>query len=209
MLIDGTTKKSAFPFYFLPSPSTERDLPEERFTAVITTMMFRITILASILAVSLWCYGGGQQSKSSRLVTMHFEEESNSNPKMVTPVKLGSEHRQYFFSKMPTFTASDIQWFYPFTAEDGVTYGAAFRFKDYAARELEEQTLVNHGKLLGIRCSDAPLSVVLVDRPITDGVVVVWSGLQQRHLKEFQKQFPHVDDLVGATVGPEFELPSR
>ena len=137
----------------MPPHFAERDLPEDRFAALITGMMRRITILASILAVSLWCYGGGQQSKSSRLITMHFEEESNSNPKMVTPVKLGSEHRQYFFSKMPTFTASDIQWFYPFTAEDGVTYGGAFRFKDYAARELEEQTLVNHGKLLGIRCS--------------------------------------------------------
>jgi len=184
-------------------------LPAGRFAALLTIMMRRITALACLLATTFLCYGGGQQSKNGRLITMHFEEESNSNPKMVTPVKLGSEHRQYFFSKMPTFTASDIKWFYPFTSEDGVTYGAAFRLKDYAARELEEQTLVNHGKLLGVRCSDAPLSVVLVDRPITDGIVVVWSGLLQRHLKEMQKQFPHVDDLEGGFDGPEFALPSR
>jgi len=209
MLEDATTKKSAFPLNLFTQHFGERDLPQPRFAALVSGMMRRISILASILAVTLWCDGGGQQSKSSRLITMHFEEESNSNPKMVTPVKLGTEHRQYFFSKLPTFTAADIEWFYPFTSQDGVTYGAAFRFKDYAARELEEQTLVNHGKLLGIRCSDAPLSVVLVDRSITDGVVVVWGGLQQRHLKEFQKQFPHVDDVGGAPSGPEFALPSR
>tara|TARA_R110000850_G_scaffold16044_9_gene50060 strand:+ start:1414 stop:1848 length:435 start_codon:yes stop_codon:yes gene_type:complete len=142
------------------------------------------------------------------LVTMHVESEPDSNPKMVTPVKLGSEHRQYFFSKLPTFTDADIAWFYPFTAQDGVSYGAAFRFKDHATVELKAITLTNQGKLLGVRCSDAPIGAVLIDRPIDDGVVVVWQGLQQRHLNEFQKRFPHIDDLAPPS-GPEFELPGR
>lgn len=159
--------------------------------------------------MALWTHGAGQKDKGY-LITFHVEAEDNSNPKMVTPVKLGAEHRQYFFGKLPTFSANDIQWFYPFTSQDGYTYGAAFRFKEHASQELKAITLTNQGKLLAVRCSDAPIHAVLIDRPIDDGVVVVWNGLQQRHLEEFRKVFPHVDDVSGqGGAGPEFALPSR
>ncbi len=85
-----------------------------------------------LLVAALWCEGAGKQYKL-HIVTFHVEGEETDNPKMITPVKLGQEHRQYFFSKIPSFTDKDIAWFYPFTASDGVTYGAAFRLKEHAA----------------------------------------------------------------------------
>ncbi len=166
----------------------------------------RAALVGGLLALSLLCLGAGKQYKLY-LVTFHLEGEETDNPKMVTPVKLGQEHRQYYFSKIPTFTDKDIAWFYPFTASDGVSYGAAFRFKEHAAVELKAITLTNQGKLLGLRCSDAPLQAVLIDRPVDDGVVVIWSGLQQRHLQEFRKRFPHVDDFK-PKAGPQFATPN-
>lgn len=154
-----------------------------------------VAALGSVLALSLMCLGAGKQYKLY-VVTFHLEGDENDNPKMVTPVKLGQEHRQYYFSKIPAFTDKDIKWFYPFTAADGVSFGAAFRLKDHAAVELKGITLTHQGKLLGLRCSDAPLQAVLIDRPVEDGVVVIWSGLQQRHLQEFRKRFPHVDEVM-------------
>ncbi|MEM6278303.1 MAG: hypothetical protein AAF733_02415 [Verrucomicrobiota bacterium] len=159
------------------------------------------------VALPMWCGAGGKKTKGL-VVTFHVEAEETDNQKFVTPVKLGSEHRQYFFSKIPTFTDRDIKWFYPFTAADGVSYGAAFRLLDHSAVELKGVTLTNQGKLLGLRCSDAPIQAVLIDRPIEDGIIVVWSGLQQRHLEEFRKKFPHVDDIEPDT-GPEFAMPQR
>ena len=47
---------------------------------------------------------------------------------------------------------------------------------------------------------------VMIDRPIDDGVVVIWSGLQQKHLQEFRKRFPHVDDYK-PKAGPQFAKP--
>lgn len=161
-------------------------------------------LLAGTLSV---CLAAGKKYKLY-LVTFHLEGEETDNPKFITPVKLGKEHRQYYFNKLPTFTDHDIRWFYPFTSTDGVSYGAAFKLKDHAATELRAITLTNQGKLLGLRCSDAPLQAVLIDRPIEDGVIVIWSGLQQRHLQEFRKRFPHVDDLAPAE-GPEFALPNK
>lgn len=168
-------------------------------------MRRRPLILLFLLATAMWCPGMGKQYKLY-LVTFHIEGEETDNPKMITPVKLGQEHRQYFFSKIPSFTDNDIQWFYPFSAADGVSFGAAFRMKEHATVELKAVSLTNQGKLLGIRCSDAPLQAVLIDKPIDDGVVVIWSGLQQRHLQEFRKRFPHVDDYK-PKAGPQFATP--
>lgn len=164
-------------------------------------------IFLILITVTSPGFGGGQKSKGL-VVTFHVEAEQTDNPKFITPVKLGKEHRQYFFSKVPTFSDKDIAWFYPFTAADGVTYGVAFRLKEHSATELKGVTLTNQGKLLGLRCSDAPLQAVLIDRPIDDGIIVVWSGLQQRHLQEFRKKFPHVDD-VSPEAGPQFAMPER
>jgi hypothetical protein len=168
-------------------------------------MRRRFLILLFLFATAMWCPGMGKQYKLY-LVTLHIEGEATDNPKMITPVKLGQEHRQYFFSKIPTFTDNDIAWFYPFSAADGVSFGAAFRMKEHATVELKAITLTNQGKLLGVRCSDAPLGAVLIDKPIDDGVVVIWSGLQQRHLQEFRKRFPHVDDYK-PKAGPQFASP--
>jgi hypothetical protein len=170
-------------------------------------MYSRLLILLAVAAAPFWCEAGGKKTKGLA-VTFHVEAEQTDNPKFITPVKLGKEHRQYFFSKVPTFSDKDIKWFYPFTAADGVSYGAAFRLKDHSATELKGVTLTNQGKLMGLRCSDAPLQAVLIDRPIDDGIIVVWSGLQQRHLEEFREKFPHVDDLA-PEAGPEFAMPAR
>ncbi|MEX2578903.1 MAG: hypothetical protein WD342_07580 [Verrucomicrobiales bacterium] len=168
-------------------------------------MTRKLLILIALLATATWCPGAGKKYKIY-LVTFHLEAEKTDNPKFITPVKLGKDHRQYFFDKIPTFTDKDIAWFYPFTSREGTSFGAAFKLKDHAATQLKAVTLTTQGKLLGIRCSDAVLQAVLIDKPIDDGVIVVWDGLQQRHLQQFRKRFPHVDDYKGKP-GPQFALP--
>jgi len=169
--------------------------------------MNRWFAIFSILAVSALCVGAGKKYQLY-LVTFHLEGEQTDNPKMITPVKLGSEHRQYYFSKIPTFTDHDIEWFYPFNSRDGKSFGTAFKLKDHAATELKGVCLTNQGKLLGARISDAQIQAVVIDRPIDDGVIVVWQGLSQDHLKQFRKRFPHVDDFKGK-LGPDFALPGQ
>lgn len=178
--------------------------PFPRFTTLMTR---RLVLFLAILATAMWCPGAGKKTKMT-LVTFHLEGEETANPKFMTPVKLGKEHRQYFFNKIAIFTDKDIEWFYPFTSRDGASFGAAFKLKDHSATELKAITLTAQGKIIGIRCSDAQLSAVLIDRPVSDGVIVMWEGLQQRHLEEFRTKFPHVDDLA-ADSGPDFALPGR
>lgn len=169
--------------------------------------MNRWLAIISILAVCAISVGAGKKYQLY-FVTFHLEGEETDNPKMVTPVKLGTEHRQYYFSKIPLFTDHDIEWFYPFTSRDGKSFGTAFQLKEHAITELRGICLTNQGKLLGARISDAQLQAVIIDRPIDDGILVVWQGLSQDHLKQFRKRFPHVDDFR-ARLGPEFALPGQ
>jgi len=164
-----------------------------------------ITLAAAALLVAAVSLGAGKKYKLS-YITVHTEGDATDNPKMVVPVKLGSEHRQYFFSKIPSFTDADVEWFYPFRSRDGASFGTAFKLRNHGLQELKGITLTNQGKLLGIRVSDGPLSAVLIDRPITDGVIVVWEGLSQKNLAEFSRRFPHVDQFR-AQEGPQFALP--
>lgn len=181
-------------------------MPEGRVSRNLSLMRLRLLLAALLLAATPSGDGAGTQSKLS-MISFHVEGDQTDNPKMITPVKLGAEHRQYFFSNIPSFTDKDIAWFYPFTAADGVSFGAAFRLKEHAAVELKAISLTNQGKLLGLRCADVPMQAVLIDRPIEDGIIVIWSGLQQRHLQDFRKRFPHVDDFQKKS-GPQFALPN-
>ncbi len=163
-------------------------------------------VVTFFLFIGLVSIGAGNKTKGF-LVTFHLEGEEAETEKFVTPVKLGSEYRQYFFRKMPAFSEKDIWWFYPFIAQDGQSFGAAFRLKDGKAEELSGISVENQGKLLGTRVLDAPLQALVIDQPVNDGVVVIWSGLSQDHLKAINAVIPHVDTLQGQST-PTFELPS-
>ena len=168
-------------------------------------MKFWTTALLLCLA-GVFALGAGSRAKGY-VVTFHLEGQAEDSDKFVTPVKLGSEHRQYYFRKMPSFSDKDIAWFYPFVAQDGSSYGAAFRLNDAKKEELTGITVANHGKLFGSRVLDAPLRAVIIDQPISDGVLVIWDGLSQNHVKQIGAKIPHVDKYLGTDTPPQ-ELPS-
>ena len=151
-------------------------------------------------------HGAGSKAKGL-VVSFHLEGQAEDTEKFVTPVKLGSEHRQYYFRKMPSFTNLDMQWFYPFVAQDGASYGAAFRLKNHKAQELTGITIANQGKLLGVRVLDAPLQALVIDRPVNDGILVVWGGLSKNHIQLIGSKLTHVDELTGQQTSLE-QLPS-
>lgn len=171
--------------------------------------------ISFFLLVAVFCIAAGNKSKG-KSISFHLEGEQTSSSKFVMPIKLGSEGREYFFSKAPTFTSSDIEWFYPFRSENGQSFGAAFRLKTRAALELKDMGRTSPGKLLGISVAGSGLQAVIIDRPVNDGIIVLWRGLTQEHLELFQKSFPHIDDVQGANSetaatnsGPEFDLPQK
>ncbi len=164
--------------------------------------MNRWLVVSLLFPACLLLMGAGKQADSF-IITIHEEATADEVPKFATPVKLGTEMRQYFFKRVPTFTDRDVAYFYPFISQDGATFGAGLKLTPKATEALKAHSLTHQGKLLGIRVSNAPYNAVMIDQPVDDGVIVIWQGLAKAHLKAFEKKFPHVEQAnPGATPDP-------
>ena len=167
-------------------------------------MQSRFTL--AILAVTgLMLLGSGQRSSNSPIfMSFHLETTREEYPKFAEAIKMGNPAQQYYFAKMPVVTDRDVSWFYPFLADDGSTYGAAFKLNRPGTDKLTQvsTTPTNQGKLIGINVQglsrkQGPIrSYIQIDRGVSDGVIVIWSGLTDQHLRVFTQRFPHVRDLM-------------
>jgi len=166
-------------------------------------MTFRPALLA--LAVCSFCFMGSGKRGADILVSFHLEaNQSRFEQKLAEAVKVGDSANQYYFDKIPLFTDDHIEWFYSFLSEDGTTFGAAFKLNIRAADILQvtSRTPENRGKLVAVNVmpiskNSLPIrSFLEVDKPITDGIIVIWKGLSDEHLKIFAKHFPHSRDVV-------------
>lgn len=165
--------------------------------------MNRWLAVALFVPASLLLMGNGQKADAF-LITMHEESSADEAPKFATPVKLGSEMRQYYFKRVPTLTDRDVAYYYPFISEDGSSFGAGLKLTSKGTEALKALSLTHQGKLLGIRVSNAPYTAVMIDRPVDDGVVVIWKGLSKAHLKAFERRFPHAEQVnPGETAAPD------
>jgi len=140
--------------------------------------------------------GGGSTKGGQLVVSIHMQGgEDATQPELITPVKLGTEHKQYYFIKIPIFTDRDFLWYYPFVSQDGNSHGVAFKLKEERIPLLTKISSEHQGKLLGTRVVDAPLNAILIDQPVTDGVIVIWDGLAKSHLQVIDTKVKHYDSF--------------
>lgn len=163
--------------------------------------MHRCFIIALVLIPSLLSVGARKKA-TPIIVSFHLEASQEDGPKFTIPVKLGSESRQYFFKRSPEFTDNDIAYYYPFMAKNGSSFGVGFKLTPRATQELKGLALNYHGKLLGIRIGSSHYSAVIIDRPDTPGVITVWEGLTQTHIKTLDEVIPHAEKVIQPGGGP-------
>lgn len=119
--------------------------------------------------------------------TFAFHEEGNEKDgeKRVFPYPVAGE--QKFFKMSPTITHLDFDGFVPFRAEGG-TFGAAFVLNRHGALKLDQLTTGRQGTSVVASVDMKPVDVMQVDRPIKDGVIVLWKGLGPEHIQYLEKE---------------------
>jgi hypothetical protein len=172
----------------------------QRFLSRFNDYMVRPLVCLLPFLCLLFTTGGGNKSNAF-LISIHEQASEDEYPKFAVPVKLGADAKQYFFKKVATFTDHDIAYFYPFIAQDGITYGAALKLKNKGAEGLKSLSLTHQGKLLGCRFSPQTFSAVFIDQPIDHGTIVIWSGLSQDQIAALGKSFPHAEQVQRALGG--------
>lgn len=146
-------------------------------------------IILSILAISMAAPAAlamGKRPEKNRL-TFHIEGDITDGPKMVFPLDMGNKKR--FFKKSPITFTKEIVSLKHFMTDDG-TFGAAFTFDKAASRRIAALTNSNQDKWLVAMLNGRAVDAVFIDRPVTDGKLVIWQGIQQVEIIRFEYAMP-------------------
>lgn len=146
-------------------------------------------ILLTSLAFAIATPGSfamGKRPQENRL-TFHIQGDESDGPKMVFPLQMGNQKR--FFTKSPLTFTKEIVSLKHFITEDG-TYGAAFAFDKAAAGRIAALTTSNQDKWLVAMLNGRAVDAVFIDRPVNDGKLVVWRGIQQVEIIRFEYAMP-------------------
>ena len=150
--------------------------------------LFIITLLSLSLTAPIFAFG--KKPPKNRL-TFHLQGHSTDNPKMIFPLPMGG--KRLFFKKSPLTFTKDIQAFLPFFAEDG-TVGATFQFSREATRRIAALTTQNSKKWLVAMLNGRPVDAVFIEKPVTDGKLVIWQGMKQAEVVSFDYVIPHIGE---------------
>lgn len=143
--------------------------------AAILTLVFLPTFGLPVQA------GDGKQKH-----TIAFHEEGNEadGERKVFPYPVAGQEK--FFKMTPTITHVDFDGFVPFRAEGG-GFGAAFVLNRHGSLKLNQITTARQGSHLIASVDMKPVDVMLMDKPLKDGIIVLWKGLGPEHIQYLEK----------------------
>ena len=134
----------------------------------------------------------GGKAGEMGMVTFHLETEEGGNPKMVFPQM--DDGKQRFFLRTPEITMKDMVAFRPFPSGTGDEYGMVFQLKDAAKRRLNAISTAHQGKYLLAQANGRVVDGVLIDKPVDDGLIVIWKGITTAEVQLFDKALPRIGD---------------
>jgi hypothetical protein len=149
--------------------------------------LLRLLTAVFLFAIPAWA---GDKKAKNMAVSFHLETEAAVNPKMVFEHPIGG--KKHYFQKSPEFHTKDIVAFSPFLADNQIDFGVVFQLRPASASRLESITAANQGRLMLATCNGRVVDVVLIDKPVKDGFLVIWNGVQDAEIKECDKMAPRI-----------------
>ncbi len=140
-------------------------------------MNFRFAaLLMSLLLIQIATVSASGKKDDKAKMSLHIETEGTDNPQMIFPFAV--EGQQRFFRRMPEIMTSDVEAFSPFPSEaGGDNYGVVFKLTNRAAKRYSAVTGANQGRWMVVQVNGRVVDSLFIDRPVNDGIVVVWKGI--------------------------------
>ncbi len=154
------------------------------------TLRRLLFLLLALLAVVPAEAGG--KKKSMPDIAFHMETSSQDNPKMIFPQTAAGRER--YFRRLPEVIRRDLAAFTPFPARNGVGYGILIQLKPGANTRLTAVTADNVGRYLLARVNGRFVDAVLIDQAISDGKLVIWSGVELEEIHGLDKNIPRIGE---------------
>ncbi len=139
-------------------------------------------------------------------VSVRFYTETNAQigSTFSMPARLENMGREAHLNRVPEFSELQIAAIYPFPATDG-TWGCAFKLSEQGRIRLETLSTESRGTALvvviGTKKGQHQVTDMMIDRPVTDGVITVPKGITDIEIAVMRKQFK--------VLGEEKEKPAK
>lgn len=143
-------------------------------------------LLLGLCAAALLCTGGAK--KPAVELRIHGEGIAAEAPTFAFPATL-LNGRETFLSRMPLITQREIRSVFPFAAADG-SQGIYLKLDNHGSSLLQQHTMERSGRLLAVFINGRQVSNLVVDRPVTDGIVSIPRGLDASEVELLTTAFP-------------------
>ena len=148
-------------------------------------------LLCAIFVLSLPAQASGKKTPPSS-ISFHLEGSAVEAPKFAREFNTLAGAK--YFRKVPEVSSKNIEACSPFPADDDLTYGIVFKLNTQGSKRLNEVTTMHQGKLLLSLVNGQPLGVVRIDKPVTDGILVIWSGVTEQEVKLYDQIAPRIGE---------------
>jgi hypothetical protein len=151
--------------------------------------LFRLTLCFLALAL----LPGAASKKTDVGIRFHTEANPNDTAVFSTSVVIQypTSHQAYV-EQVPRVSEREVRAIYPFPANDG-SYGCAFYLDNVGLIHLEALSSERRGTCLVVflqtKLGVHHVTDLLIDKKITDGIIVVPHGFTQLEIAALQKQF--------------------
>jgi len=150
--------------------------------------------LALVFAAALLCTGGAKKPVVD--LRIHGEGIAAEAPTFAFPATL-LNGRETYLSRMPLITQREVRSIYPFPAADG-SEGVYLKLDNHGTGLLQQHTMERRGRTLVVLLNGRQVTNLLVDRPVTDGIVSIPRGLSPEDIALLRAAFP----VIGEAGGP-------
>ncbi len=161
-----------------------------------------LLVLLCVCALSV-----GFSRKPKFMISVHSQGSNLDNPRTIFPEVVGSPPRQIWLKKVPEFSHFNMVAFHPFPADDGGSYGVAIKLDFKGANALETVTRTRQGEILRPYVNGEPKGWVNIDKPVSDGIFTIWSGISEEVIEAMDKKYPRISE-VGSSSSAMPMLPT-
>ena len=150
--------------------------------------------LALVFAAALLCTGGAKKPVID--LRIHGEGIAAEAPTFAFPATL-LNGREVYLSRMPLITQREVRSIYPFPAADG-SEGVYLKLDNHGTGLLQQHTMERRGRTLVVLLNGRQVTNLVVDRPVSDGIVSIPRGLSPEDITLLRTAFP----VIGETGSP-------
>jgi hypothetical protein len=140
------------------------------------------------LAAAVLLGATGAAKKPPLDLRIHTEGMAAEAPTFAFPATL-LNGKPVHLARMPLLTQREVGAVYPFTAADG-SEGVYLKLDNHGSGLLKQHTMNRRGGTLAVFLNGRQISNLLVDRPVTDGIVAIPRGLSAEDIQLLTSFFP-------------------